>query len=81
MNPMMRFEIPNCPECGKRAAGALETIQAVALLRFTTEDTANYAGETLHVEQYSLGRGPNQLELTCDERHTWPSYLLNLSAG
>ena len=80
MNPTMRFEIPTCPECGKRATGALEIIEAVALLKFVSEDTATYAGETVPGEQYSLGRGPNQLELTCCDGHKWPSYLLEPDA-
>ena len=51
MNPTMRFELPTCPECGQRATGALEIIEAVALLKFLTEDTAIYAGETVPGEQ------------------------------
>jgi hypothetical protein len=81
MNPKMRFEIPNCPTCGQLAIGALEIIEAVALLEFTSGDTATYKGETVQGEQYSLGRGPNQLELTCAEGHKWPSYLLNSGVG
>ena len=80
MNPTMRFELPTCPECGQRATGALEIIEAVALFKFLTEDTAIYAGETVPGEQYSLGRGPNQLELTCCNGHKWPSYLLEPDA-
>lgn len=76
MNPTMRFELPTCPECGQRATGALEIIEAVALFKFLNEDTAIYAGETVQGEQYSLSRGPNQLELTCSDGHKWPSYLL-----
>jgi hypothetical protein len=78
MNSKMRFELPNCPDCGHRATGALEMIEAVAVLKFTSGDTAIYAGETVAREQYSLGRGPNQLELTCKSGHKWPSYLLDL---
>jgi hypothetical protein len=81
MNPKMRFEIPICPDCGQRAIGALEIIEAVALLVFSTTDTATYAGETVSGEQYSLGRGPNQLELTCGNGHKWPSYLLSPDVG
>ena len=81
MTHPMRFEIPNCPDCGQRATGALEIIEAVAVLAFTSEDTATYAGETISGEQYSLGRGPNQLELTCSKGHKWPSYLLTPEAG
>jgi hypothetical protein len=81
MNHLMRFELPNCPECGQRATGALEIIEAVALLEFTSDDTATYAGETVYGEQYSLGRGPNQLELTCRDGHQWPSYLLAPDLG
>lgn len=77
MNPMMKLEIPNCPVCGEQALGGLEFIEAISVLRFTEADVATYAGETRELEQYSLCRGPHQLELVCNQNHRWPSYVLH----
>lgn len=72
MTHLIRFESPLCPDCGQRASGTVEIIKAVAQLQFASPDAASYTATTTYGEQYTLARGPHQVELTCSEGHEWP---------
>ena len=42
----MRFTPWKCPECGEPAQGTVDTIPGLALLAFSGDGNAEYAGET-----------------------------------
>lgn len=42
----MKYAIPDCPKCGERASGTLETLTGCAQLEFDEAGDAEYVGGT-----------------------------------
>lgn len=79
----MRFNPWKCPECGKPAAGTLETIPGMALLTFDENGEAEYDGETKVYwdGQTTVTKTTAELDeaclLQCPNGHEWPAEQLD----
>jgi hypothetical protein len=80
----MIFDKPNCPECGAKAKGTLETLQACADLDFADDGTAEYNGYTdvyWDSQKSVVSDDPSSpffaptFTLICPEGHEWQSVM------
>ena len=82
---MMRFNKPKCPECGQLAAGILETVSGLALLRFTNARSgrAMYDGEMdVDWDSQNTCLAPDgRVFLECQNGHLWLSKKEKESRG
>jgi hypothetical protein len=68
----MRFDPPQCPQCGQLAKGVLETIPGLARLLFE-DGNAEYAGSTdvYWDGQEAIRDEQGRVRLRCPDGHEW----------
>jgi len=69
----MRFDSPQCPQCGQLAKGVLETIPGLARLLFDEDGGAEYAGSTdvCWDGQEAIRDEQGRVRLICPDGHQW----------
>ena len=70
----MKFAMVNCPECGERARGSVETICGVAVFTDPGPDgSVQYEGDTdlWWDEQKTIRDNRGRVQLTCPNGHDW----------
>lgn len=82
----MKFDKPNCPECGEIAIGTVDMVPARSRIFQTADGSFEYEGDTelFWETQYSVGQDgflPSKdgepLMLECEEGHEWPALMLD----
>ncbi len=73
----MQWEQPTCPECGERARGRLEVVQAEAMFNQAEDGSYEFAGESeiYWDDQKPIPGGELQV-LLCHEGHEWHTALI-----
>lgn len=75
----MKILTPICPNCGGKAVGTLETLDAIAELSDIREDgTCEYTGLTKHLEETQRTvHIMDKATLVCSQHHIWTSTIHN----
>ena len=72
----MRFDKPNCPECGEQVYSILETLYASALITESVEadGSFDYYGESkMHWDTQEPVEDADGITLQCHNGHEWQS--------
>lgn len=80
----MKFEQPNCPECGEELRGIIEQIQGCAELALQADNESYaYAGNTdvWWDEQRPLRDPEGRINLVCHNGHDWWSKVTDSEDG
>jgi len=69
----MRFDPPQCPQCGQLAKGTLESIPGLARLLLDEDGSAEYAGSTdvYWDDQETIRDEQGRVTLMCPDGHQW----------